>query len=223
VTWSNIPDTDNRRLFLGWMSNWDYATVVPTKVWRSAMTFPRELSLITENNQNFLTSKPVREIAKVRKNTALIFTDSLKISGEKVIYSDSINLMQCELMFDFNLEGSKYDSVGITLENSYQERLVIGYSADKKQFFVNRKNAGQNNFSKNFGSVVTAPYIAGSKLKIDLIIDAASVELFADDGRLVMTNLIFPSERFTILKIFSKGGEVLVDHSETYNLITIWR
>ena len=187
------------------------------------MTFPREISLITENNQNFLSSKPVREIEKLRKKSTMIFNYPQKISGEKVIYSDSINLMQCELMFDFNLEGSKYDSVGIILENSHQERLVIGYSADKKQFFVNRQNSGKNDFSKKFGSFATAPYTAGRRLKIDLIIDAASAELFADDGRLVMTNLIFPSERFSTLKVFSKGGEVIVDRSETYNLETTWR
>ncbi len=46
VTWSNIPESDGRRLFLGWMSNWQYAMVVPTHVWRSAMTVPRELELI---------------------------------------------------------------------------------------------------------------------------------------------------------------------------------
>jgi fructan beta-fructosidase len=223
VTWSNIPDTDNRRLFLGWMSNWDYATVVPTKVWRSAMTFPRELSLITENNQSCLTSQPVREIERLRIDSGMIISYPQKISGEKIIYSDSINLMQCELMFEFDLESSKYDSVGIILENSHQERLIIGYSADKKQFFVNRKNSGKNDFSKKFGSVATAPYTSGKKLKIDLIIDAASTELFADDGRLVMTNLIFPSDRFSTLKIFSKGDEVLLDRSETYNLETIWR
>jgi sucrose-6-phosphate hydrolase SacC (GH32 family) len=222
VTWSNIPESDSRRLFLGWMSNWDYATVVPTKVWRSAMTFPRELSLIPENDQYLLISEPVREIEKLRRNTSVDFTNTQKISGEKVINSDSINLMQCELRIDFNLEDKKYDSVGIILENSYKERLVIGYSAEKNQFFVNRKNSGKNDFSKKFGSVAIAPYTAGRILKIDLIIDAASTELFADDGRLVMTNLIFPSERFTTLKIFSKGGEVLVDRSEIFNLKSIW-
>lgn len=223
VTWSNIPDTDNRRLFLGWMSNWDYATVVPTKVWRSAMTFPRELSLITDNNQHFLTSKPVREIEKLREKSALIFSDPRTVTGEKVIHSDSLNLMQCELMFDFNLADSKYDSIGIILENSIHERLVIGYSSDKKQFFTDRSNAGNSNFSEKFGTVATAPYNAGNKLRIRLIVDAASAELFVDDGRLVMTNIVFPTKGFTVLKIFSTGGEVLIDHSEIYNLKSIWR
>lgn len=43
VTFSNAPD--NKKIFLGWMSNWHYAGKVPTNPWRSAMTLPRELSL----------------------------------------------------------------------------------------------------------------------------------------------------------------------------------
>jgi fructan beta-fructosidase len=43
VTFSNAPD--EKKIFLGWMSNWHYAGKVPTEPWRSAMTLPRELSL----------------------------------------------------------------------------------------------------------------------------------------------------------------------------------
>lgn len=44
VTFSGAPE--NKKIFLGWMSNWEYAGKVPTDPWRSAMTIPRELSLI---------------------------------------------------------------------------------------------------------------------------------------------------------------------------------
>ena len=55
VTFSNAPD--NKRIFLGWMSNWDYAVKVPTDPWRSAMTVPRELSL----QGNTLVQKPIEK------------------------------------------------------------------------------------------------------------------------------------------------------------------
>src|SRR6056297_1630394 len=45
VTWANIPEEDGRHLFMGWMSNWQYANEVPTETWRSAMTIARELKL----------------------------------------------------------------------------------------------------------------------------------------------------------------------------------
>ena len=85
VTWSNIPESDGRRLFLGWMSNWDYATVVPTKVWRSAMTIPRELSLKCEDGNYFLTSKPVREIGDLRKPSDTVTVMKQILNGEKEI------------------------------------------------------------------------------------------------------------------------------------------
>ncbi len=39
VSWSDIPSSDGRRLWLGWMSNWQYANDVPTSPWRSARPF----------------------------------------------------------------------------------------------------------------------------------------------------------------------------------------
>jgi fructan beta-fructosidase len=223
VTWSGIPEKDGRRLFLGWMSNWNYATVVPTKLWRSAMTIPRELSLTDLNGKSTLISRPVTEIEKLRRKSVIAITEPQKINGEKVINSDSINLMQSELIFNFNVENFKYDSLGIILDNSLKEKLVIGYSAVKKLFFVNRSNAGNSDFSKVFASDVSAPYIVSNKISMHLFIDAASVELFVDSGKLVMTNIVFPSENYTSLKVFSRGGEVIVEKAETYGLERIWK
>ena len=43
ITFANAPG--GRRIFIGWMSNWEYAHTFPTQPWRGAMTLPRELSL----------------------------------------------------------------------------------------------------------------------------------------------------------------------------------
>ena len=61
VTWSNIPESDGRKLFIGWMSNWDYARDVPTFKWRSTMTIARELKLKKTNNKYYLQNLPVQE------------------------------------------------------------------------------------------------------------------------------------------------------------------
>jgi fructan beta-fructosidase len=223
VTWSGIPGTDGRRLFLGWMSNWNYATVVPTKLWRSAMTIPRELSLTDMNGKSSLISRPVIEIEKLRRKFFNVIAEPVKITGEKVINSDSINLMQSELIFNFNVENIKYDSLGFILDNSLNEKLIIGYSAVKKLLFVNRRNAGNSGFSKEFASDVSAPYIAGKKIRMHLFIDAASMELFVDSGKLVMTNIIFPTENYNRLRVFSTGGEILSESGGIYNLERIWK
>lgn len=222
VTWSNIPETDGRALFLGWMSNWDYATIVPTEVWRSATTIPRELSLIGSGKEHLLLSRPVKEIEKLRSKSATTLQGVQIISGEKVIETDSLDLMQCELMFNLNLTASKADTFGVILENSVGEKFIIGYSNRAKQIYISRTSAGDSTYSKRFSGTSVAPYKAGAVLKLHLFMDASSGELFVDDGRLVMTTLVFPKEKFTVLKAFSKGGEIAIDRTEFFNLKSIW-
>src|SRR5688572_24548454 len=66
VSWSDIPEHDGRRLWLGWMSNWEYANDVPTSPWRSAMSLPRELTLRDTPGGLRLIQYPVRELARLR-------------------------------------------------------------------------------------------------------------------------------------------------------------
>jgi fructan beta-fructosidase len=222
VTWSNIPETDGRRIFIGWMSNWKYATVVPTNAWRSASTTPRELNLKVEEGHYFLTSKPVSEFADLRIKTDTASIKQQVIAGEKAFSTGKVSIMQSEMYFGLNLADSKADSVGIILENSLNEKFVLGYSLKNKQFYTDRTKAGKSDFSKDFSGGSTAPYNAGSVLKLHLIVDAASVELFVDDGRLVMTNLVFPTEKFTRIKLFSKGGECQLNKGVLHGIQRIW-
>jgi fructan beta-fructosidase len=223
VTWSNIPGSDGRRIFIGWMSNWKYATVVPTTIWRSASTIPRELSLKTEKDRYFLTSKPVIEIGDIRIKSDTLSIKQQSFIGEKEISYGKVSLMQSELFFGFNLSDKNADSLGIILENSLKERFIIGYSTVHKQFYIDRREAGNSGFSKEFTGISTAPYLTGATLKLHLLIDASSVELFVDDGRLVMTTLVFPTEEFTRLKLFSKGGNGLLNKAVCYGIQKIWR
>jgi fructan beta-fructosidase len=222
ITWSDIPEGDGRRIFIGWMSDWEYAPVVPTAVWRGASTIPRELSLIHENGQFTLTSNPVRELADFRNASDTVNIKSESINGEKEISSGSIFLMQSQLLFDIKLSDIRVDSFGIILENKLKEKFIVGYSRINKQFYIDRKTSGNSDFSNEFAGISTAPFIAGDNLKLNLLVDASSVELFVNDGRLVMTSLVFPTENFDHLKIFSKGGNILLKKAEFHGIERIW-
>jgi fructan beta-fructosidase len=222
VTWSNVPESDGRRLLLGWMSNWQYATVVPTYVWRSAMTVPREIFLIRKDGSYLLVSNPVRELETLRSERTQVYEELNGKKGLRDVFIDSINLSQCELIFDFELLSNSVDSLGIILQNKVNEKLVIGYSAKQKQLFVDRTAAGPTGFSKAFAGISKAPYTAEKKIIFHLILDASSAELFVDHGNRVLTNLVFPSSGFNQLKIFSSGGNVIIKKAEFYNLNRIW-
>jgi fructan beta-fructosidase len=222
VTWSDIPAIDGRRLFIGWMSNWEYATVVPTGAWRSANTIPRELSLKNENGHNYLTSKPVMEFADLRIKSDTLSIKKLSFTGEKEISTGKVSLMQSEIFIGFDLSDTRADSLGIIMENDVNERFIVGYSILKKQFYTDRTKAGNSDFSKQFTGVSTAPYSAGAVLKLHLLVDASSVELFVDDGSLVMTSLVFPTEKFTTLKLFSKGGSGMLNKAVFHGIRKVW-
>lgn len=222
VTWSNIPEKDGRRIFIGWMSNWNYATVVPTTVWRSASTTPRELSIVNENDHYILTSKPVVELGGLRSKSDTASVKQISFEGEKEISAGKVQVMQSEMFLGFNISDNKADSLGIILENDLKERFIIGYSVIRKQFYIDRRASGNTTFSKEFAGISTAPFEAEANLKLHLYVDAGSVEVFVDDGRLVITSLVFPTEKFNKIKLFSKGGTGVLNKALFYGLARIW-
>jgi fructan beta-fructosidase len=223
VTWSGIPGTDGRRIFIGWMSNWQYAGVVPTKTWRSAMTMPRELSLLRERGQYLLVSKPAGELKALRKKSRSVYVQPGYFSDDQIFPIDSLKLQQSELTFEYNLAGRHADTLGIILENNIGERFTVGYSVSLRKLFIDRTKSGNSFFSREFAGIASAPYLAAGKFKMHLFIDASSAELFVDDGKLVMTNLFFPTENFTKLKALSKGGTVLLEKAEFHELERTWQ
>jgi fructan beta-fructosidase len=223
VTWSGIPETDGRRLFIGWMSNWNYATVVPTTVWRSAMTIPRKLSLIREKENYSLVSEPVRELDTLQSGSTYLFPGKEgKDMGENNSI-DGLRLNQCKLNFEFRIGIGFNDTLGLILENEQGEKFIAGYSGSTKQVFIDRTKSGDSSFSKGFASIVKAPYEASEVLKMTMFIDAASAELFVDDGKLVMTTLFFPNENYSKLSLFSGKENVLLRKAEFHEFASIWR
>jgi fructan beta-fructosidase len=222
VTWANVPKSDGRRLFMGWMSNWQYANQVPTSSWRSAMTIARELSLKPTPQGIRLVSQPVKELASIRGESAEIQSQS--ISGEvDITKSISFPLSTTELLFNFDSINESKD-VGIELSNAQGQKLLIGYEPANKQFYIDRRQAGKKDFSKEFAGKHTAPGESKAQsIKLYVLLDVASVELFADDGEMVMTEIVFPDEVYNQLKIYAKGGSVQLAGGKITKIESIWK
>lgn len=224
VTWSDIPDTDGRRLFIGWMSNWSYATVVPTEKWRSAMTIPRELILKKSENNYVLASVPVDELKTLRSEN--VEFQAQVISGEVEMDTKQIQINRSEMIFQFQLSNESQfglpEEFGITLSNEKGETFIIAYSLNGNIFFTDRTNAGENSFSHNFAGKHTAKHKVGETLEIRLFVDEASVEVFVDNGKLVMTDIVFPGTPYNKLKLFSTNGNVKLQGAEIWSLKSIW-
>jgi fructan beta-fructosidase len=212
VTWANVPANDGRRLFMGWMSNWQYANVVPTATWRSAMTIARELSLKNTAAGIRVISQPVKELAALRG--ASVRLPSRTIEGEVDITGEVSYVPTGELRLSFDAAMESKD-FGIQLSNPQGQQVRIGYEPAGKRFYVDRTASGKHDFSKDFSGRHYAPRLSKENfVSLHLVIDVASVELFADNGEVVMTEIFFPDAPYNQLKLFSKEGAVKITTGE---------
>jgi len=223
VTFSGIPDNDGRFILIGWMSNWQYATSVPTSPWRSAMTFPRQMQLVKDEDQYTITSNPVDEIEQLRERKVTInrFVASPKKELSKEV---PFGLATIEIIADFSLphEGTTSE-FGFDLANSKGENIEIGYNCQTKKFLINRMNSGNSEFSRNFKGIHYSDEVSPGKIiSIHLIVDVSSVELFGQGGKVAMTDIFFPNEIFNDLSVYSKGGSVECKNVTIYKLNNIW-
>ena len=219
VTWNGIPDSDGRRLFLGWMSNWLYAQAVPTEKWRSAFTVPRELVLEKINNDYVLAQVPVKELELIRSEG--IYAQITEVSGKLLINTEDIPIMHSEMKFDFRLN-QKENEIGIQLSNKNGEKVKIGYSQNLSQVYIDRTEAGVSSFSKEFAAKHVADYTAGETLRFHVFVDESSVEVFVDEGKAVLTDLVFPGIPYNKLELFSTKGSVQVTDARVWSLSSIW-
>lgn len=224
VTWSDIPVADGRRIFMGWMSNWDYAQVTPTQVWRSAMTLPRVLTLEDTPAGLRLAARPVKELEQLRQ--AEKHLDLGDLSGEKDLTATlpfPVGLMEMECTFQ--LPAGEKTLFSIALSNSRGETQRVGFDGAKNAFFSDRRQSGKTDFSPTFAQGIHyAPNPEeGGNITMRIFLDTGSVELFAAAGRINITDLFFPNEDFNRITLNAEGGKVSGLQVKSYPLRSVWK
>ena len=220
VTFANIPQQDGRRIFMGWMSNWDYAQVVPTPNWRSAMTLPRVLTLKNVLGETRLLSYPVEETKKLRMETIMLspgnealFHSAHQPDGPHHALEGTLTL---------SLTNTADQGFSILFSNTQGETYAFGYDPMGQSFYSDRSQAGQVDFSEKFaGHKTLAPFnLTGrSQLQLHFYLDVASIEIFIEGGELTLTEIFFPNGGFD--KIDIRGNATLLA-GQVYPLKSIW-
>ena len=213
VTWSDAPD--NRRIAIAWMSNWQYANDVPTSQYRSPNSVPRDLSLFTVDGETYLQSAPSPELLKLRDISQ---KRSFKVNGTRTI-KDMIAGNEGAYEIELTIENQYADVIGFRLYNDKGEEVDMQYDMKEKKFSMDRCKSGDVGFNENFPMLTWTAIESGKdELKLRLFVDKSSVEAFGDGGRFVMTNQVFPSEPYTHIDFYSKGGAYKVDSFVIYKL-----
>ena len=184
VTFDNAPN--GRHVALAWMSNWQYANQVPTLLYRSANSIPRDLGLFEYKGNTYCSVTPSEEITAARSKKP-----SKPLSEA------------CEMVV--NLKGD----ATITLSNSKGEKVVMTYKAKDETFSMDRTLSGKTDFSSDFAAITTAP-VYGKMNKLRIFIDKSSIEVFDNDGKMAMTNLVFPTKPYDKVTIKGKTKKYAV-------------
>ena len=185
VTFDNAPE--GRRVAIAWMSNWQYANQVPTQQYRSGNSIPRDLGLFEYKGETYCSVVPSPEMTAARSKKA----------GKKLTES-------CEMVV--NLKGN----ATITLSNDKGEKVVMNYDAKAETFSMDRNKSGKVDFSKDFAAVTKAPTY-GKISQLRIFIDKSSIEALDADGKMSMTNLVFPSKPYNKVTVKGKGKYQVYD------------
>ena len=182
VTFDNAPA--GRRVAIAWMSNWQYANQAPTQQYRSGNSIPRDLGLFEYKGETYCSVVPSPEMTAARSKKA---TKSLSESCEMVV----------------NLKGNST----ITLSNDKGEKVVMLYDAKAETFSMDRTKSGKMDFSNDFAATTKAPTY-GKISQLRIFIDKSSIEVLDAEGKMAMTNLVFPTKPYN--KVTVKGGKYQV-------------
>ena len=216
VSWSDAPD--NRRVVIGWMSNWEYAAEVPTNQFRSANTLPRELKLFKGTDGDLhLASVPASELLGLR-GTAIAESGKASLGKTDLnftIPADTEGL--CEITASF--DAGKKSKVELTLSNKVGEKVIMTYDAATRTMAFDRTGAGLSDFSQSFPAVTVAPTRENNgKIELRIFVDRSSIELFGNDGQFVMTNLVFPTSPYLNLSIAAPEGSARLNNLKIYGI-----
>lgn len=218
ISWETLPEAGNRQVWLGWMSNWQYAQDVPTYLWRSAQSIPRTLGLETHGGTLRLVQRPVQELQALREFHVNV-KDRLLRGGSS--YQPDIAGKTLEVVAEFELGDAS--EVGFRVRTDQGEETLVGYDVAKAEMFVDRRRSGVTDFSDAFPGVHRGPLpIRQGRIKLHTFIDASSVEAFGNEGYTVITDLIFPRSENRELELYAKGGDAQLVSLDVWRLASVW-
>jgi fructan beta-fructosidase len=218
ATWNDTPD--GSRVCLGWMDDWLYAHDIPTSPWRGAMTIPRRLALKNLGDGPRLVQTPIPQIEQLREPPRTWHSQTIA-PGSNVLAGVAGKTL--DIVAEFRPGNSGVFAIKVHKSADGSQFTTIGYDATSSTLYVDRTRSGMTDFHAGFAGihkVTLAP--DDGRIKLRILVDWSSVEVFGNDGAGVITDQVFPDAASDQLELFaSNGGAVLVS-LEIYPLRRTW-
>lgn len=217
ISWAHVPAEDGRSVWLGWMNNHRYAAATPTLSWCGAMSIPRVLHVRDDGAALLLCQEPVSELQAARREQRRCGPLGLGAGGaDEVVGLGAGDVLDLDIVW----RPGTAREFGLLLRCGGEQATRVGWDAERRALFVDRRQSGPGPDDPVFRSPQYAPLApqADGSVRWRLLLDRCSVEVFADGGAVVLTNLIFPSPGSRELKAFVSGGAAELVTMECWTL-----
>jgi fructan beta-fructosidase len=217
MTWSDIPASDGRRILLGWMNNTQYASLQPTAPWRGMLSVPRVLTLRKMADGLRVQQQPIAELQTLREKH-VSYGSRQVVEGMPLLASQGVAGDALEIIAEFEIGKAK--EFGFVLRAKNEQKTVVGYDVVKRELFIDRRQSGESDFaSESFpGRHAVTLQPDGKKIRLQILLDRASVEVFGNDGLVTLTDTIFPEAASLKAEIYVREGKVRLETLEVWQL-----
>ena len=213
VSFSNAPD--GRRLMIGWMNNWQYGAVTPTRrLAQRDVTGPGrqagyaggrvvlvQAAVDPFGNGGATTYSEDRQDSRRRDDAGFLPRPPVMCCGSTRNWSPATPGGWVCVLRAGGGEQTVRSGPGAGA------RTVLAYDCRTAELSLDRTASGNMDFHESFASVerVAVPLEDG-RLRLRVFLDRCSVEVFAQDGLATITDQVFPGEASTSLAVFATGG-----------------
>lgn len=189
---------DGRRIMIGWMQSWDNPMYPDTQRWSGMMTIPRELFI----RDGRICQRPVGELDKFRQKP--VTHKDICVQKETELEGIEGRSIDLELI----LKGNEYGKFKIKLAADERFYSEIIYDREDGILTFDRTHSG---FKRD--TISTRSMQAESmneELRLRILVDRYSVEIFVNDGERVMTSLIYTPVNASKIS-FASNGRAYID------------
>lgn len=205
---------DGRRLMFGWMGGFELPLACQARDgWSGQLATPRVASV---DDQYVLRAQPIRELSQLREDACTALSDVTVGTDETIELLDDTG--PCDIELEVDLVQSTSEQVSLLVNRlSATEYTEVAYDSLSNRVILDRGKVGPTD--RGYRS---APYTGGDTLKLRVIVDHGSVEVFIGDCAHALSSLLFPRDGKRSIALASTSGTIAVRDLRVYPLNTIW-
>ena len=220
TTFSNLPPGQDRT-WIAWMDNWQYAHKLPSLPGQGEMTLARRIYLrqpqtypppTPSQEPLLLVQEPILALPADKPYRAMFGAPAFETIDQVNARIAAKKLAGSVYRLRFTLDPGDASEAGVRLRRSTTdpgepatEETVVGVDLGHGRIFVDRTHSGKTDWSPDFPVRVSAPLrqAQSNEISIQIVVDNTSIEVFAENGETVLTDLIFPSASSQGLAFYS--------------------